>query len=215
MFKKPTAIHSTFFAVCFALCTPFVASADNPITRIEETWVLKVVEPSSDISAPQITMVMTPNSNDQNEYFSFSLNHGIEPEISAGGLQLVSWSDSSTLDYTTKTSSDVSLQNNGERVVWRQSVTLADGELHFSVDEFQSKSWENYDVEKYLKLSMKTGLSNLDNYDHNDSLKYSVVSYSTNRVQYLKLVRVRAFDEDGKQVWNHKFNDDLLEELGN
>ena len=58
------------------------------MVAIEEHWELLVGGPEADRSAPKVTMVMSPTSDLQCDYYIFNLNHWSYPEFAAVGEQV-------------------------------------------------------------------------------------------------------------------------------
>lgn len=55
------------------------------VLKVEETWELSVGDPNVERNAPQVTMVMSPDSDAMGQYFALSLNYRSLPDYTPGG----------------------------------------------------------------------------------------------------------------------------------
>src|SRR3954469_18763600 len=81
----------------------------NKVVSVEEHWELQLSQPDSELSAPQVTMVMSPKHDVSGTYFLFTLNHVTQPEYQPGGMQVQAW-DGDTLSEEKAGSTSAALQ---------------------------------------------------------------------------------------------------------
>src|SRR3954452_23237172 len=126
----------------FAIVATVIAAAtaqgeSSKVVSVEEHWELQISEPDSERSAPQTTMVMSPNHDVTGMHFLFTLNHVTLPEYQPGGMQVQAW-DGDNLSQEKAGSASAALQNSGETVRWTQRLSLHDATLTFQVADAQS-----------------------------------------------------------------------------
>jgi hypothetical protein len=174
------------------------------VMKVEEDWEMVVLEPSPDITAPQITCLISPVGNIDGVYAALELNHGSMPDFSSGGLQLQAWNGESWI--TVRDYADTTLQNNAEVVTWttRMSIEediIGDGnnldELTFRVANGNSTSWGLFGTEGTFKLSIDSELTDLNGYSPAVSVANSGIGFGSQRVERLVLKRVRYYDDSG------------------
>lgn len=172
---------------------------DVQIVRVEEEWELTVGEPNLSKNAPQVTMVMSPHANSNSEYYVFELNYKTQPDYEAGGLQVQRWTSWGLAQSRNGgPSTQMQLNNTNDTVTWRQVMGVGDGVLRFEVENGNSGSWGAFGGQGYLRLDSSTPLQNLNNYRVKNSLDESGISFAGNRVDSLKLTRVKWYASDGR-----------------
>jgi hypothetical protein len=183
------------------LCAAVLFSAapawgqSNDVVLVEEHWELRLGQPDADRSAPQTTMVMSPNGNLEGVHFLFTLNHASVPDYQAGGVQIQAWDGGELLGYDDD--DEVGSLNNSEEVLtWTQKMWLHEGSLKFRVIDGHSETWSNFGNEDML-LSVPTSLTRLNSYLPAVSLTESQVNYAENRVISLTLTKLRWMTSDG------------------
>ncbi len=189
-------------APAFALLLAMpVAAQSNRVVLVEEHWELKLGHPQPDVSAPQITMFMSPTASLDGLHFLFSLNHVTAPSYQPGGMQVQRWDDGV---LTGVASSDVSasLDNPDETITWVQRLKLHEGVLSFQVRDGHSQTWGDFGGSN-LKLVQSTSLASLNGYRPGNSITESQVSYAENRVDSLTLKKLVWVTEDG-EVHSHE-----------
>jgi hypothetical protein len=167
------------------------------IMSIEEHWELTVGEPDASDSAPQVSMVMSPNRHLDGDYFVFTLNHHTHPEWRAGGIQLQRWFGADIEGSRTGVN-ESPLTNDQEVISWTQRLTLVDGSLVCEVVDGSSESWGQFGATGRLRYSIESPLANLNSYQPAISLQQSGVSYAGNRVASLILRKLRWTDADAE-----------------
>jgi len=165
------------------------------VISVEEHWELQVGEPDTERSAPQVTMVMSPNGDVESLHFLFTLNHSDVPEYSPGGMQVQSW-DGDRLVQERAASNDAALDHTNETIRWVQRLTLQNGALNFQVRDGESETWGSFGGESF-SLQVLTTLEGLNGYRPAVSLTESQVNYAENRVISLTLTKLVWITEDG------------------
>ena len=84
-----------------------------------------------------------------------------------------------------------------EKLQWTQKMSVSDGTLTFAVIAGSSATWGNFGGQGYLTATHPTALSDLNQYDPAVSIKHSGVVFAANRVQLLRLKRIRVHTDDG------------------
>ena len=193
--KLPWQVHYSFaFAMVAVLGGADIAfGQEGPaLTRIEEDWVVAIVEPNSEITAPQFTSVMTPDHNDQTTYFTVEFNHSTSPEFTAGGIQLQTWTDDTQDDASPRLSNNT-LSVNDEKIRWTQYMEIKGENLEFGLSSLHSSTWHGQDLSNANLTVHSTPLSSLNNYRISNSVDSSGVGYSANRVENMILLEVRVY----------------------
>lgn len=178
-----------------AFCT--TAPADSHVVKVEETWQLSVGEPNDSRNAPQITMVMSPFSDLESDYFIFELNHRTKPSYVAGGMQVQRWFNGQ--HYCTHNNwKSGTMNSTGETAVWTQELTIDEGKVTFQIRNGQSLTWGQFGGQGHLKSTATTGLPNLNSYRADISINESGIGYAGNRVSSLILQRIKWTMSDGQ-----------------
>jgi hypothetical protein len=186
--------QATFCVAALALAN--VAWADSPrVLSVEEHWELRIAEPDPDTSAPQTTMVQTPDGDLDGVQFLFTINHGTVPDYQPGGLQVQLWENDELVESAS--AGEETLHHDQELVTWVQKLSLEDGTLKFQVHDGHSESWGDFGGED-LTLSTSTSLESLNGYRPGVSLTESQVNYAENRVVSLTLMKLVWITEDGE-----------------
>jgi hypothetical protein len=173
------------------------ADAQSPvITRVEQDWELVVTSPDPVNDAPQMVCVISPVGHVHSLYAAFELNQRTQPDFSPGGLQLQIWDGETML--RARSSLDNVLSQNNETITWTQKMQLVDGQLIVEIADGSSATWGAFGGA--LRLTVNTGLSNLNGYESNVSVANSGVGYGGNRVQSLVLKRTRFITDAGQTL---------------
>ena len=188
--------------VLFLLLVTAAIGAANPsdsfaiqVVTVEEHWELLLGEPDANLSAPQITMTMSPTSDLLGRHFVCTLNHRTYPQYSPGGMQVQRWDGENAVDSRNGSSTNA-LWHTGEVVAWVQRLHLDDGQLTFEVVDGESESWGSFGGED-LRLQVASDLPNLNDYRPGVSIEESGVGYAGNRVRSLVLNRLIWITSDG------------------
>jgi hypothetical protein len=167
--------------------------------QVEEDWQVVVATPDVTGVGPQITMVMSPNTDPAAAFVTFYLNYRDYPTWQPGGLQLKAYGAASgpssappLLDTDTEGSQVCSTA--GETISWTQRMSLSNGSLNLSVVNGQSTTWGNFGQSPdSLGVSFSSSLSDLSLYQPTYSVSKSGASWQANRVTSMTLVRVRYY----------------------
>ncbi len=182
-------------ALVFFACSS--ASATD-VVLVEEHWELHVEGPDAARSAPQVTMVMSPTADVEDDFFIVTLNHWSYPNYSAGGIQLQHWNNEDCLEVTQGSSSST-MHQESETVTWVQRLSLVNGALKFEVVDGNSQTWGTFGTNGELTLTVPTQLTRLNSYLPAVSLGESGISYAGNRVSSLVLKRLEWQTDDGEE----------------
>jgi hypothetical protein len=174
------------------------AQGITPVMMVEEDWELVINEPDADNAAPQITCVMSPVNNADGVHSLLEMNHASLPEWEAGGMQLQVWSGDEWL--TLRDHADFTLHHSSETVTWTRRMSLGVGKLHFSVVNGHSDSWGDFGGTGTIKLTIDSLLLDLNGYDPDISKVQSGVGFGAQRVNSLKIKRVRYYDALGDLI---------------
>ena len=183
-----------FGVVLGLVISPVSVQAQDPVPvkRVEEDWVLVLNDPSADNAAPQVTCVMSPVGHADGVFATLELNHGTLPEYRAGGLQLQVWNGEDWL--TVRDHADTTLHQSGEVVTFTRKMWLNGGKLNFNVVNGNSSSWGAFGATDNIKLAIASSLSDLNGYSPDLSKSQSGIGYGSQRVQTLKLNKIRYYD---------------------
>lgn len=194
--------HLLFSILC--LCCAIIVSApaqgsddDNDVVQIEEHWELHVGGPDAARSAPQVTMIMSPSSNLDGDFYAFTLNHTSYPEFAAGGFQLQRWHGEECQQAAHGLSTSP-IEDDGEVISWVQRISVSEGSLKFQVLDGQSDSWSQFGGEGFA-ITTSTNLTKLNSYRPAISLEQSGIGYAGNRVSSLVLQKIRWITGDGAE----------------
>jgi hypothetical protein len=186
--------HAAVCVVGLAIATQ--AWADPPrVVSVEEHWELRLGEPDPDRSAPQTTMVQSPDGDLDDVHFIFTVNHVTAPDYEPGGLQVQLWDNDQLLESASAETGTHSY--NEEVVTWVQRLELNDQTLKFQVRDGHSQTWDEFGGDD-LTVTTPTSLTSLNGYRPGVSLTESQVSYAENRVGSLTLMKLVWTTDDGE-----------------
>jgi hypothetical protein len=168
---------------------------DPHIVQVEEDWELQVQTPDPLQDAPQISTWMSPTQSLSGSYFGLDLNHMRLGDDVNGGFQTKAFEGEVTWDEKFL-ESDKNLQFEGEVVRWTQVMAVRGGRLYFSLKDGTSQSWGAFGGAGTM-VSVPSSIPHLDQYSPEASLSWSGIGFASNRVAYLKLVRIRKIDGNG------------------
>jgi hypothetical protein len=189
--RKPVAVLAG--GVAWLIATQ--AYAQQQVVEIEEHWELAIGEPDAPMSAPQATLVMSPNGNLEGQYFLVTINHRNVPDYAPGGVQVRLWNDDAPVAVESFGAS--TLDQTNDTIRWVQRLHVQDGTLSFQVVDGSSLAWGGFGGES-LSLSTPTELSSLNGYRPAISIGESQVGYAGNRVQHLTLTKLVWRTADGE-----------------
>jgi hypothetical protein len=183
------------------LCTLMTSAAapawgqSTRVVSIEEHWELQLGQPDVDTSAPQTTMVVSPNGSVEGVHFLFTLNHVSAPDYQPGGMQVQLWDGQQLVESSSAESGAFS--HEAEVVRWVQRVSLEEETIKFAILNGESETWGAFGGDE-LSVSEPTSLTNLNSYRPGVSLSESQVSYAENRVVSLTLTKLVWVTDDGQ-----------------
>lgn len=183
-------------AIAGGLVYLLAASVSAQIVEIEEHWELAIGEPDVAVSAPQATMVMSPNDDLDGQFFLFTINHRSVPSYEPGGLQVQLWNGEEAVDA--ESWGDSPLDQASDTISWVERLKVEDGTLSFEICDGSSSAWGNFGGSGGLAISTPTGLENLNGYRPQISIGESQVGYAGNRVQRLLLKELRWRTANGE-----------------
>ena len=186
--------RAAFICALFTLAAGRAFADSSDVVLVEEHWELRLGQPDSDRSAPQVTMVMSPTDNLDGHHFLFTLNHVNAPNYEAGSMQIQAWDGEDLLGYDND--EEGTLYHDDEVVTWVQRVSLDNGLLKFRIADGQSVTWNRFGNDDLL-LSVPTSLTRLNTYKPAVSLTESQVNYAENRVVSLTLTKLKWVTADG------------------
>jgi hypothetical protein len=172
-----------------------VRAESAKVIAIEEHWELQLGQPDADTSAPQTTMVVSPDGDLEGVHFLFTLNHISAPDYQPGGMQVQLWDGEQLVESAAAGSHAFSVDS--EVVRWVQRISLEDETIKFQVLNGQSDTWGSFGGDE-LSLSEHTSLTGLNSYRPGVSLSESQVSYAENRVVSLTLTKLVWVTDDGQ-----------------
>lgn len=188
---------STALALLAVLCpAPSVLSVEEstePVTRVEEDWVLVLNEPNDAMTSPQFHTVMSPLGDMDSSYAQVLWNYREVPSFAAGGLQLQGWSGEERVN--SKTVRITPLSTSAETIRWTQVLEIVDGELFFDIINGESTTWGSFG--KDMRLQQAGHVANLNAYSADISVNNSCITYGSNRVTRLVITEVRLYGESG------------------
>ena len=169
------------------------------LVKVEEDWELVIGEPDANSAGPQVACTMSPFGDIADTHFTFELNHKSVPYWSPGGLTLHQWCGAWRMQTIDRPDRSV-MQTSAERVTWTQVLDVDGGHLTFQIKDGTSTTWGPFGYTGYLKLTSNWGVNNINSYSPDVSVGRSGVSYAGNRVQSLKILRIRATLSDGSNA---------------
>ena len=182
-------------SVCAACCCSDSVLFAQQTVRVDEDWELIVKTPDENSAGPQVLSTISPVGNVNWYHATFELNHQSLPDFVAGGVQLQAWNDEWP-SASRKFPAHNVLHHDNEVIRWTQSMQLSNGMLTFEITNGTSTTWGNFGGQGYLKWSIGTDLTDLNDYDSSTSVKNSGVSYGANLVKSLVLKKVRLHKSD-------------------
>lgn len=192
------AARWSLFAFSLVALSLFAGTASGAdVVLIEEHWELQVGGPDPARSAPQVTMVMSPNGTLFQEHFLLTLNHHTHPDFVAGGIQVQRWYGEEC-ESASSISTFSPLASDGEVFTWIQRLSIANGKLKFEVIG-NSPSWGNFGDDGELTLSHSSSIPRLNSYLPAISINESGIGYAGNRVSSLTLKRIRWVTDDQQE----------------
>ena len=181
--------------LCSATLWPTFASApvSEPVLRIEEDWELVVNEPNDDTTAPQFHTIMSPSENLDSFHAQTLWNYRETPNFVAGGVQLHSYNGETLIRKRSIESGTLSAL--AETITWTQALSTDGTILLFEIFNGVSTTWGAFGND--MNISSSAGLSQLNDYDPEVTVKNSCVTFGANRVESMRVVQVRYYGSSG------------------
>jgi hypothetical protein len=187
-----------FFLMMWMVFTGPLGYAQVTVFQVEEDWQLTMGEPDPEIDAPQVTASMVPFANAPDLHLQINLNHALKPEFASGGIQVRLMKENELVQQVHKRPGE-KLSNDSEVIRWTALVQRKPNGYIFGISTGLSTSWGafggNY---HFLEIPTSIAPGGLEGYDFQRSLENSGVQYAGNRVQSLRLLRVRITYMDGQ-----------------
>lgn len=187
----------TFTAAPASAQTDPLAGVD--VIRVEEDWILDVADPDPAADCPQIVTVFGPSDPETGTHCLFELNHGTLPGFIQGGMQIQVWWGDYLVGYQQQFA-PTELYVAVERVSFSTVTKLHSGNLEMFIDNGESVTWGQFGhhvATGQLKVQLGTSRTNLNNYDSENSVTHSKVSYGANRVNQFMRTEVRYYTAAG------------------
>jgi len=94
------------------------AQAQDAVTRVEEDWVMVLVEPEAGRCSPQFHTTMSPRGDLDGTYVQMCWNYRDDPDFAAGGMQMHAWKQEDEL--RTRSADLGNFSNAAETARWTQ-----------------------------------------------------------------------------------------------
>jgi hypothetical protein len=181
--------------ICLWCASASPAQSVSNITRVEEEWEMEVISASDDLTAPQVVMQMAPDNANEQDFFTFEINHSSLPSVESGGLQVQTYVNNEPYSYQLSPT-ERTLERTREVLRWLQSMTVTEGAVEFKVDWFNSASIGRFRDEPLMSATLPASVTDLSSYSPTFSVTNSGVPYAKNRVRYLILRKIRYYSGD-------------------
>lgn len=192
--------YGACLSACFGLAGAAAAQLDanaGQIVRVDEEWEAVLTLPDADLNSPQFHTVMTPFGDTEPLHFQTCWNYREQPDFQSGGLQILAYRFDDLAGH--KSFRDDLLSSSAESVTWTQSMRVSGSTLIFMVDNGSSNTWGAFGGAE-SRLTGLTPAPDFSMYSPDVSRDNSWISYGSNRVQLLRIVRVRYYDTKGDLV---------------
>jgi hypothetical protein len=177
-----------------------LAQSPSPLPdQVEEDWQVVIADPDPLAVGPQVTTIMSPNSDPTAAFFTFYLNYRDDPSWTPGGLQVKAYDaipgpgQSAPLVASATQGSEV-CQTSGETITWTQRLGLSAGTLSFDIANGRSTTWGKFGQGQGSRtLSVSSSLTDLSAYKPDYSMSRSGVSWQSDRAASMTLLQVRYY----------------------
>lgn len=170
------------------------AQSADAVTRVEEDWVMVLVEPETAHCSPQFSTTMSPKGNLDGRYVQMCWNYRDDPDFAPGGMQMHAWKQD--VELATRSADLGNFSNAAETARWTQVMEISGENLRFSIQNGYSSSWGHFGGPA-MSLSISRDEGNLNSYSANVSRANSGISFGTNRVRLLAIWQVRRYGQNG------------------
>ena len=192
-------------AAAWAAAAPAPAGAQESYARIEEDWEIVIFEPDYQKPVPQIVVASRTGTDTNSTACLLNFNFrqvfidGAPSTPLPGGLQAQVWKAGPSVPAAEQNHGQEQLSQAGETIRWTQYMTRNGSQLTFGVTNFSSQTWGNL-ADDTIRLVVADPAQAFTQYDPAGSVNDSGILYGANRVQSLKLLRVRKYRTDGTLV---------------
>jgi hypothetical protein len=165
----------------------------GPPDKVEEDWQVVIASPSPGEAGPQITTSMSPVSDGSTPFVAFDLNYLDTPSFQPGGLQVIVYSNGNPQSSSSQGSA--LLATPSETITWTQRMRYwGNNRLTYSIVNGQSTTWGAFGTSQGLtRVTFNGPVSSLAAYSPDQSVSKSGVSWQSNRVAQMTLLRVRYY----------------------
>ena len=189
------------FVVLGATTTTAFGQDTNSVVKIEQEWEIVLGDPDVETDSPQVVCVISPTGDVASHYAVLEINQQDLPDFSPGGIQLQTWNGEVPLAYQGAFPGEV-LSNAQEVVRFTLVMSLHDHHLHFYVKNGDSATWGDFGWENGLGMSVSTSLTNLNQYSSAITSRNSGISFGSNRIQSLKIIRTKSVKANGDVTYD-------------
>lgn len=161
--------------------------------HIEEDWELVIGEPNPTRCGPQITTTMSPLGDNNVNFVTFNINYR-EDRFRVGGMELQAWAGRKLI--VKDADREPILSTAGERITWTQSMTVKDGLVNYSIEDGRSQTFGDFGLGTNLILEYPTAIADLRAYLPDVTVANSGAGWQSNRVNSMRLLRVRYYNGD-------------------
>ena len=198
VFHAPTAVFIGGMVAACTLTTNHVSMAeDAAVYMVEEDWEMVINEPDSDNNSPQITFFTSPSSGIGDSYFQLQMNYHADEEYSSGGFHVAAVRNGVTEDEE-RSGTRKTLATDEDHVRWTSVMAVIGNKTLFAVRDGFGQEWGSFGGPDYLVQIVPSPVSDLSNYQYQQSLDNVDIGFGKNRVSEIKLKAVRLFYTDGQ-----------------
>ncbi len=175
---------------------PCCGEQPSSIYKIEEDWEMVIHEPDPANNSPQVTFFTSPSVNLDDCYFQLQMNFAAEEGFSSGGFRVGAFVDEVPVDEERSRVRGV-LAWDGDKVEWTSAMAVIEGQLYYALKNGHGLQWGTFGGPEFL-VSMPNGtLTDLSKYSAQRSLENVDIGFGSNRIQSIRLKRVRLIYTDG------------------
>ena len=196
--RRRSIVGGIVFTLVLA-ALPACVAADSTIYKIEEDWEMVINEPDPANHSPQVTFYTSPSVNLDEVYFQLQMNYAADREFSGGGFHVASVQSDQILDEARSDTRRV-LATDGDHIRWTSVMAVVYNKLLFAIKNGHATEWGDFGGPDYLVKMTPSPVPDLAEYHPQQSLDNVDIGFGANRVQSVKMLRVRVFYTDGRMV---------------
>jgi hypothetical protein len=160
---------------------------------------MEINDPDNNVDSPQFHTVMSPFTDFDENFAQVLWNYRETPEFRHGGVQMQGYYGD---DLTVSRSLEFAqLNTTAETITWTQSLETDGSTLTFEVKDGSSATWGAFG--KDMRLAYSANLPSLAGYSPDFSVENSGPTYGANRVNRMRIVRVRYYGASGLLYTDH------------